>query len=217
MKRTLVSLAVVAALAAAFSAHATDSTPLPKPKPPAPSPRPPVAETTISTSTSEAAATAIGTGVATSDISIGGNSAQGGAGGRGGAAESYSAAGDVSNQTSSKFLNFPQPVWTTVPTPFGCLVSESKAGSFGWSAISGSASSQHSDTVCTTVRMAEAAYLHCQYATAAQLNKRAFEAMYPKDNGDFFLAGSPRNLTPMSCELLKNPTLRTSPALQSRD
>ena len=135
------------------------------------------------------------------------------AGGQGGSSESYS--GDVSSTIGgARYLSLPQPVWTTVPTPYGCLVSESKAGAILFNAFSGSSSSQHSDAVCTTVRMAEAAYLHCQYATAAFLNKRAFEVMHAGESGDFFLSGQPQNIGPVACDLLKRPTLRMSPVIQ---
>ena len=133
----------------------------------------------------------------------------------GGTSYSASEAGDVSNMIGgSKFLSLPQPVWTTVPTPYGCLVTEAKAGAIGWNLVSGSGSKQYSDAVCTTVRMAEAAYLHCQYLTAAYLNRRAFETMHPGESGEFFLAGSPQNLDPVSCDALKRPVLRMTPTVQ---
>jgi hypothetical protein len=129
-------------------------------------------------------------------------------------ADSYSATGDVSNMIGgSKYLSLPQPVWTTVPTPYGCLVTESKAGAIGWNFASGSSSKQFSDAVCTTIRMAEAAYLHCQYLTAAHLNRRAFETMHPGESGGFFLAGNPENLDPVQCDALKRPVLRMTPVI----
>lgn len=162
-----------------------------------------------------------GGGGVSSSTSQGGAGGAGGAGGssfaaggQGGSSESYS--GDVSNTIQgARYLSLPQPVWTAVPQPYGCLVSESKAGAILFNAFSGSSSSQHSDAVCTTVRMAEAAYLHCQYATAAFLNKRAFESMHDGHSGEFFLSGNPQNLDPVSCDLLKRPTLRMSPAIQA--
>jgi hypothetical protein len=114
----------------------------------------------------------------------------------------------------SKFLSLPQPVWTSVPTPYGCLVTESKAGAIGWNLVSASGSKQYSDVVCTTIRMAEAAYLHCQYLTAAFLNRRAFETMHPGESGEFFLSAKPENLDPVSCDALKRPILRMSPTVQ---
>lgn len=128
-------------------------------------------------------------------------------------ASTYSATGDVSNTLNggnSKYisLGFPAPVWTSVPTAFGCIVTESGALSGGWSFASGSKSKQYSDVVCTTIRMAEAATLHCQFESAAMLNKVAFEKMYEGQKGDFFLADKPRNLKPMECEELKRPALR---------
>lgn len=130
-------------------------------------------------------------------------------------ADSYSATGDVSNMIGgSKFLSLPQPVWTTVPAPFGCIVTESKAGAIGWNLVSASGSKQFSEAVCTTIRMAEAAYLHCQYLTAAHLNRRAFETMHPGESGGFFLAGNPENLDPVQCDALKRPVLRMTPTVQ---
>lgn len=134
-------------------------------------------------------------------------------------AETYSATGDVNNTitggaSSSKYLSvgLPAPVWTSVPTPFGCLVSESTAGAAGWNFVSGSKSKQFSDVVCTTIRMAEAAYLHCQYETAAYLNKRVFETMHGGDGG-FFLASAPKNLSPVECDDLKRPKLQMAPSI----
>jgi hypothetical protein len=134
------------------------------------------------------------------------------------AGPSYSAAGDVSSITnsSSKYLSLPQPVWTAVPTAFGCLVTEAKAGAIGWNFLSASGTRQTSDVVCTTIRMAEAAALHCHFASAAQLNKRAFEHMHPGASGEFFLLGNPQNLGPVECEDLKRPKLRIEPALQQQ-
>jgi hypothetical protein len=132
----------------------------------------------------------------------------------GGTSYSASEAGDVSNMIGgSKFLSLPQPVWTSVPTPYGCLVTESKAGAIGWNLVSASGSKQYSDVVCTTIRMAEAAYLHCQYLTAAYLNRRAFETMHPGSDGEFFLSAKPENLDPVSCDALKRPILRMSPTV----
>lgn len=144
----------------------------------------------------------------------------GGAGGAGGSAsassgDSYSASksGDVTSRTSSNYLNFPQPVWTTVPTPYGCIVSTSKSGAFGWNFASGSSSRQFSDAVCTTVRMAEAATMHCQFATAALLNKAAFKQMFPKEDAEFFTVGNPPNLDPVACDALRRPVLRMAPMI----
>lgn len=187
---------------------------------------------TPSTSSSESSANAgavgvgfgVGTGGNATGGSVGDTTATGhggiGYGGAGGSAQggdSYSASqsGDVTNQTRSTYVNFPQPVWTTVPTPYGCIVSESKAGSFGWNLVSGSGSKQYSDVVCTAVRMAEAAMLHCQFSTAAHLNKAAFEQMYKGQSGDFFLTGEPKNLDPVYCDELRRPVLRMSPAIST--
>lgn len=200
--------------------------------PPAPAP-----STSNSSSDSSANAGAIGVGVG---VGTGGNATAGGGhatggsvgdttatgqggigyGGAGGSAQggdSYSASqsGDVTNQTRSTYVNFPQPVWTTVPTPYGCIVSESKAGSFGWSLVSASGSKQYSDAVCTAVRMAEAAMLHCQFATAAHLNKAAFEQMYKGQSGEFFLSGNPQNMDPVACEAMRRPVLRMAPAIST--
>lgn len=148
----------------------------------------------------------------------GGNSA-GGTSDASSSAETYSATGDMSTRIDggssvSKYLSIglPAPVWTSVPTPFGCLVTESSAGAAGWNFVSGSKTRQHSDVVCTTIRMAEAAYLHCQYETAAYLNKRAFETMHGGD-GAFFFAGAPKNLSPVECDELKRPKLRMEPTI----
>lgn len=172
---------------------------------------------------SESNSSAAATGGNVGNINSAGGNGQGGNGtGQGGNgvgsanvdASTYSATGDVSNTLNggnSKYisLGFPAPVWTSVPTPFGCLVSESKALSVGWNFASGSKSQQFSDVVCTTIRMSEAATLHCQFETAAMLNKVAFEKMYG-GNGDFFLNDKPRNLKPMECEDLKRPALRAT-------
>lgn len=191
-----------------------------------------------SSSESSASAGAVGVGVGTGgNATAGGGNASGGSvgdttatghggsggigyGGAGGSAQggdSYSASqsGDVTNQTRSTYVNFPQPVWTTVPTPYGCIVSESKAGSFGWSLVSASGSKQYSDAVCTAVRMAEAAAMHCQYATAAHLNRAAFEQMYKGQSGEFFLAGNPQNMDPVSCEAMRRPVLRMAPVIHT--
>lgn len=199
---------------------------------------PPTSTPSTSSSESSASAGAVGVGVGTGgNATAGGGNATGGSvgdttatgqggnggigyGGAGGSAhggDSYSASqsGDVTNQTRSTYVNFPQPVWTTVPTPYGCIVSESKAGSFGWSLVSASGSKQYSDAVCTAVRMAEAAMLHCQFATAAHLNKAAFEQMYKGQSGDFFLVGEPKNLDPVYCDELRRPVLRMSPAIST--
>ena len=130
---------------------------------------------------------------------------------------SYAAsqAGAVTNQSDSKYLSLslPQPVWTMVPQAFGCVVSKSQAVSVGWNLISTSKTEQVSEAVCTTIRMAEAATLHCQYATAAHLNKRAYEQMYAGSDGTFFLAGEPKNLTLAECEAIKRPVLRVAPTM----
>lgn len=171
------------------------------PPPPAPAP-----STSSSESSSESSANAGAVGIG-----------YGGAGGSAQGGDSYSASqsGDVTNQTRSTYVNFPQPVWTTVPTPYGCIVSESKAGSFGWSLVSASGSKQYSDAVCTAVRMAEAATMHCQYATAAHLNRAAFEQMYKGQSGDFFLVGNPKNMDPVACDELRRPVLRMAPAIHT--
>ena len=171
------------------------------PPPPAPAP-----STSSSESSSESSANAGAVGIG-----------YGGAGGSAQGGDSYSASqsGDVTNQTRSTYVNFPQPVWTTVPTPYGCIVSESRAGSFGWSLVSASGSKQYSDAVCTAVRMAEAATMHCQYATAAHLNRAAFEQMYKGQSGEFFLAGNPQNMDPVSCEAMRRPVLRMSPVIHT--
>jgi hypothetical protein len=88
------------------------------------------------------------------------------------------------------------------------------SGAFGFNFVSGSKSKQFSDAVCTTIRMAEAATLHCQFATAAYLNKAAFEKMYDGQKGDFLLADSPKNLTPVACDALRRPVLRMAPSIQ---
>lgn len=184
---------------------------------------PPAPSTSNSSSESSASAGAVGVGVGTGG-SVGdttatgqGGNGYGGAGGIAQGGDSYSASqsGDVTNQTRSTYVNFPQPVWTTVPTPYGCIVSESKAGSFGWSLVSASGSKQYSDAVCTTVRMAEAATMHCQYATAAHLNRAAFEQMYKGQSGEFFLVGNPQNMDPVACDAMRRPVLRMAPAIST--
>lgn len=198
------------------------------PPPPAPAPSTSSSE---SSSESSANAGAVGIGVGTGGNGTGGSVGDttatgqggnggigyGGAGGSAQGGDSYSASqsGDVTNQTRSTYVNFPQPVWTTVPTPYGCIVSESKAGSFGWNLVSGSGSKQYSDAVCTTVRMAEAATMHCQYATAAHLNRAAFEQMYKGQSGEFFLVGNPQNMDPVACDALRRPVLRMAPVIHA--
>jgi hypothetical protein len=219
------------ALAASTSVWATGA------KPPALQPTPSPAAQAWADAQAQAAADAQATGGAGGAGGAGGsvgdvnNTAVGGAGGTGvggsgtggssrataGPSTSYSAseAGDVSNMIGgSKYLSLPQPVWTSVPTPYGCLVTESKAGAVGWNFVSASGSKQYSDAVCTTIRMAEAAYLHCQYLTAAYLNKRAFETMHPGEDGGFFLAASPENLNPVQCDDLKRPRLVMAPSIE---
>lgn len=222
-------LALLSALVFCSSAMAT-GTYTPPPPPPAPAPSQPSTSTSSATSGSESSATSTATSAATGG-SVGDTTAtasggvgnggigQGGVGVGGSArsGDSYSASqsGDVTNRVTSQYVNFPQPVWTTVPTPYGCIVSKSRAGSFGWNFVSGSGSEQFSDAVCTTVRMAEAAALHCHFATAAMLNKAAFELMYPGQKGDFFLADNPKNLDPVACDELRRPVLRMVPAIQN--
>lgn len=190
---TLLGLALVCSTAFATGTYT----------PPTPAPAP---STSSSESSSESSANAGAVGIG-----------YGGAGGSAQGGDSYSASqsGDVTNQTRSTYVNFPQPVWTTVPTPYGCIVSESKAGSFGWNLVSASGSKQYSDAVCTTVRMAEAATLHCQFATAAHLNRAAFEQMYKGQSGEFFLAGNPKNVDPVACDELRRPVLRMAPVIHT--
>ena len=215
------TLALLSAVTFCSAAMAT-GTPTP---PPAPSPAPASASADAA---ANAAATANSTGGSVGNVTsqggrgdggfgMGGNGVGGSPSANSSSGPSYSAAesGDITNQSSSKFVNFPQPVWTTVPTPYGCIVSESKAGSFGWSFISGSGSRQFSDAVCTSVRMAEAATLHCHFATAAMLNKAAFEQMYPGQKGDFFMDGAPKNMDPVACDALRRPVLRMAPVMQA--
>lgn len=145
-------------------------------------------------------------------IGEGGNAAGGTASASGGHSSattgpSYAANGDQTSTFSSKMLSLPQPVWTQVPTAFGCIVTDSKAGALGWNFVSGSSTTQQSEVVCTTIRMAEAATAWCQYATAAFLNKRAFEQMYPGEKGDFFLNAGRRDLTVEECEATKRPVM----------
>jgi hypothetical protein len=211
-------------------AHATGKTT--PPPPPAP---PPVSQPSANADANAQANASIGNVSATGGQggSVGNttSTSQGGTGQGGSAAggsassgnssaisgDSYSAAqsGDITNQTKSQFVNFPQPVWTTVPTPYGCIVSKSRAGSFGWNFVSGSGSEQFSDAVCTAVRMAESATLHCHFATAAMLNKAAFEQMYKGQSGDFFLSGNPQNMDPVACEALRRPVLRMAPVMHT--
>lgn len=225
---------LIIALASSASAWATGV------KPPAPQPTPsPAAQAWAD---AQASATG-GAGDSVGDVSNTAHGGQGGAGGQGGdggsvgnvtaggatslsgatggssraaatGGDSYAASGDVLNTIGgSKYLSLPQPVWTSVPTPYGCLVTESKAGAIGWNLVSASGSKQYSDVVCTTIRMAEAAYLHCQYLTAAHLNKRAFETMHPGESGEFFLSAKSENLDPVSCDALQRPVLRMSPTV----
>lgn len=192
-------------------------------KPPAPQPTPsPVAEALAQQQQGQqqGQAQSIGdvAGGSVGNVTAGGatslSGAQSGDSRAASTADSYSATGDVSNHIGgSKFLSLPQPVWTTVPAPFGCIVTESKAGAIGWNLVSASGSKQFSEAVCTTIRMAEAAYLHCQYLTAAHLNRRAFETMHPGESGEFFLTGNPENLDPVQCDALKRPVLRMTPVI----
>lgn len=224
---------LLACTLAASAALATGTYTPPPPPPPAPAP-----STSTSTATSGSESSASSSSNATggdSSASVGNTSATGGSVGNtsatasggvgnGGSSrssassgDSYSASqsGDVMNKNTSQYLNFPQPVWTSVPTPYGCIVTESKSGAFGWNFVSGSGSKQFSDAVCTSVRMAEAAMLHCHFATAAYLNKAAFEQMYPGQKGDFFLDGKPQNLSPVACDELRRPQLRMVPVIQN--
>lgn len=179
-----------------------------KPDIPSPSPAPSSNSDSSSNSTSGAVAGANATGGDSSSTSSGGAGGNSSASATSGDSYSASKSGDVTSNYSSKYLNLPQPVWTSVPTPYGCLVTESKALAGGWNFVSGSSTKQYSDSVCTTIRMAEAAMLHCQFETAAYLNKQAFESMYKDAKGDFFLSGNPENLGPVACDDLKRPKLR---------
>jgi hypothetical protein len=193
------------------------------PPPPAPPPAPVSQPSASANADANAQATAtVGNTTATSQggIGQGGNAAGGNASSGNSSAtsgDSYSAAqsGDITNRTTSQYVNFPQPVWTSVPTPYGCIVSKSRAGSFGWNFVSGSGSEQFSDAVCTAVRMAEAATMHCHFATAAMLNKAAFEQMYKGQSGEFFLSGNPQNMDPVACEALRRPVLRMAPVMHT--
>ena len=120
---------------------------------------------------------------------------------------SYAANGDQVSTFSSKMLSLPQPVWTQVPTAFGCIVTTSKAGALGWNFVSGSSTTQQSEVVCTTIRMAESASAWCQYESAAFLNKRAYEQMYEGESGDFFLKSGKRDLSFEECEKTKRPVM----------
>lgn len=161
-------------------------------------------------------------GSSVGDVSTGPSNAtalsNGGAGGSSRSSSgstSYSASGDVMNSIGgSKFLSFPQPVWTSVPTAFGCIVTKSVAGSGGWNFVSGSKSEQYSEVVCTTIRMAEAATQHCHFLSAAHLNRRAFELMHPGQSGEFFMVGDHRNLSVVECEEFKRPILRVDTQMQ---
>lgn len=214
-KLSRTSLFLLAAVACT-AALANGSSPPPPPPPPAPAP-------STSSSESSASAGASAGAVAGSESTATGGNGYGGVGiggsssssASGGDSSSTSTSGDLTNRSTSSYLNFPQPVWTTVPTPYGCLVSESGAWAVGWSFGSKSGSRQYSDAVCTTIRMAEAAMLHCHFATAAHLNKAAFELMYPDKKGDFFMEGAPQNLGPVACDELRRPNLRMVSHIQS--
>lgn len=127
-------------------------------------------------------------------------------------------ANDIKNDLSSRdrflSLSFASPAWATVPQPYGCIVSISRA----WSALFGAASyakaKQVSEHICSTIRMAETATEHCQYRTAAHLNQRAYMAMYGGEEAPWFFDGNPQNLHPQACEELKRPQLRPSPTLE---
>lgn len=223
-------LGLLAAALACSAALAT--TPTPPPPPPPPPPGSTSTSSSDSSSTAGAAAGAV-SGAASNATggAVGDTTATGGQGGNGyggvgvggssrssasgGDSSSVSESGDLTNRSTTNYLNFPQPVWTTVPTPYGCLVSESGAWAVGWSFGSKSGTRQYSDAVCTTIRMAEAAMLHCHFATAAHLNKAAFELMYPDKKGDFFMEGAPQNLGPVACDELRRPNLRMVSHIQS--
>lgn len=151
-------------------------------------------------------------------LGLGGAGGAGGVGGtsdasaQGGAADSYSASGDVLNQHSSRVLVFPAPVWTQVPQATGCFVTESHAGSLGWNFASGSKSIQFSDPICVSMRMAEAARLMCHFQTAELIDQNTFKTLFPNAQG---LPTTPgiRNLSLAECEEAKRPRLVMTAAL----
>lgn len=213
MKKSIIALA---AMAASFSAFATGS------YEPTPTVTGSQEQNQTLTGSQEQSSTNTNTNTATggvsdatggqsSSISIseGGTPSSSAAGGRSSASTgpSYAANGDQVSTFSSKVLSLPQPVWTQVPTAFGCIVTTSKAGALGWNFVSGSSTSQQSEVVCTTIRMAESAAAWCQYESAAFLNKRAYEQMYAGESGDFFLKSGKRDLSFEECEKTKRPVM----------
>lgn len=147
---------------------------------------------------SNGGATANATGVG-----FGGQGGRGGEGGQGGKATALG--GSLNN--NSRYFSFAAPSWTVVPQAYGCLVTDSASKNIALGVWSDSYSKQYSEVVCTTIRMSESARSFCQYETAAMLDKQAFELMYPKMDGSFFLKDMPRNLSHEECEATKRPVM----------
>ena len=214
MKKSIIALAVIALTGIA---HATNYTPEPTPTVTGSQEQNQNQNQTL-TGSQEQSSTNTSTG-GTSNAQGGQSSAigvgEGGASSSSGGSSrssastgpSYAANGDQVSTSSSKMLSLPQPVWTQVPTAFGCIVTTSKAGALGWNFVSGSSTTQQSEVVCTTIRMAESAAAWCQYESAAFLNKRAYEQMYEGESGDFFLKQGKRDLSFEECEKTKRPVM----------
>jgi hypothetical protein len=218
---------LIAAMACAISvgAFATGSHTPPTP-PPTASPPGASADSAASSDANATAGAMAGAAASVGDVNAAGGAstatANGGGGGTGGAGgnavsgPSYAASeltssnqgggASIMDQSSSKMYVFPAPVWTQAPRPFGCIVTNSKAGSLGWNLVSYSETLQTPEVVCTTLRMVDAALLHCHFQTAEMLNQRAYRTMFPDEAG---LPTTPgiRNLSLAECEAIRNPRM----------
>jgi hypothetical protein len=121
----------------------------------------------------------------------------------GGAGTSDSTSGATitdGSRSSTRLYALPAPSFTVVPSPSGCIVTDSSAGGAGWNLVHGSTSSQRSERICTSLLIAQALHESCQFATAATIRILVWEVLNPDaERGMFRAAAGERNLTAAEC------------------
>jgi hypothetical protein len=127
-------------------------------------------------------------------------------------AESYGGGAAINDNSSTRMLVFPAPVWSTVPEARTCIATNSQAHAIGWNFWSHSKTEQKSDAPCIGVLMARSAYANCHFLSEALITQRVYATVFP-GAPELPLAPDLRNLSLAECEALKKPRLVLTPSM----
>ena len=128
-------------------------------------------------------------------------------------AQSYGGGAAINDNSSTRMLVFPAPVWSTVPEARTCIATSSQAHAIGWNFWSHSKSEQKSDPACIGVLMARSAYANCHFLSEALITQRVYATVFGPDAPELPLAPGLRNLSLAECEDLKKPRLVLTPSI----